>query len=191
MKKVLIINGHPNKESYVHALAESYTNGALTTNATLETINIGELDFQSNLSYGYSKVTPLEPDLVSSIEKIKRADHIVWLFPMWWYGSPAVMKGFIDRTFLPGTAFKYNGKPFPEKLFKGKSARIVVTADTPYWYNKWVMGNPAIKQLKKGTLEFSGVKPVKVSYFGPIKESTADSRAKWIQEVYNLGKQLK
>ena len=191
MKKVLIINGHPNKESYVHALAESYTNGVLTTDAIVETINIGELDFQSNLSYGYSKITPLEPDLVSAIDKIKKADHIVWLFPMWWYGSPAVMKGFIDRTFLPGTAFKYTGKPFPEQLFKGKSARIVVTADTPYWYNKWVMGNPAIKQLKKGTLEFSGIKPVKVSYFGPVKDSTTESRAKWIQEVYNLGTQLK
>ena len=191
MKNVLIINGHPNKESYVHALAKSYADGVLTTDATLDTINIGELDFQSNLAHGYSKITPLEPDLVSAIDKIKKADHIVWLFPMWWYGSPAVMKGVIDRTFLPGTAFKYNGKPFPEQLFKGKSARIVVTADTPYWYNKWVMGNPAIKQLKKGTLEFSGIKPVKVSYFGPIKDSTTDSRAKWVQDVYNLGTQLR
>ena len=68
-----MINGHPNKESYVYALAESYTNGVLTTDAIVETINIGELDFQSNLSYGYSKITPLEPDLVSAIDKIKKA----------------------------------------------------------------------------------------------------------------------
>ena len=45
MKNVLNINGHPNKESYVHALAQSYADGVLTTDATLDTINIGEMDF--------------------------------------------------------------------------------------------------------------------------------------------------
>lgn len=62
-----------------------------------------------------------------AIDKIKAADHIVWIFPMWWYGYPAIMKGFIDRTFLPGiTVRPIYGKPLPEKLLKGKTARLIV-----------------------------------------------------------------
>ena len=172
MKKILIINGHPNKESFNYALADSYKRGALQSNAKISKIEIGKLSFNPNLEFGYQKRTPLEPDLLKALEKIKSAEHIVGFFPMWWYGYPAIMKGFIDRVFLPNIAFRYTDKPFPEKLFKGKTGRIVVTADTPKWYNKWIMKNPAINQLKKGTLEFCGIKPVKVSYIGPIKDST-------------------
>jgi putative NADPH-quinone reductase len=65
----------------------------------LTQINIADLDFNPNLEFGYRKRTELEPDLLEAIEKIKKADHIVWVFPMWWYGYPALMKGFIDRAF--------------------------------------------------------------------------------------------
>ncbi len=64
-----------------------------------------DLNFNPNLEFGYRQRTKLEPDLIDAIEKIKKADHIVWVFPMWWYGYPALLKGFIDRTFLPGITF--------------------------------------------------------------------------------------
>jgi NAD(P)H dehydrogenase (quinone) len=99
MKQVLIINGHPDKQSYNYALSEAYLKGASKTDAILTQINIADLDFNPNLKFGYRKRTELEPDLLEAIEKIKKADHIVWVFPMWWYGYPALMKGFIDRKF--------------------------------------------------------------------------------------------
>lgn len=191
MKKILIINGHPNKESFNYALADSYERGALQSNAKISKIEIGKLSFNPNLEFGYQKRIPLEPDLLKALEKIKSAEHIVWFFPMWWYGYPAIMKGFIDRVFLPNIAFRYTEKPFPEKLFKGKTGRIIVTADTPKWYNKWVMKNPSINQLKKGTLEFCGIKPVKVSYIGPIKDSTDKFKQKWMTKINDLGKKMK
>lgn len=187
-KNILIINGHPDKESFNFRLEEAYLTGAQNTHAELATIHIRELDFDPNLSFGYRKRTELEPDLLSSIEKIKQAEHLVWIFPIWWYGYPAIMKGFIDRIFLPGIAFEYvEDKAFPKKLFTGKTGRIIATADTPAWYSKLFMKNPAINQLKKGTLEFCGISPVKVNYIASIKGSSVAFRQKQLVKVEKLG----
>ncbi|MEO1033303.1 MAG: NAD(P)H-dependent oxidoreductase [Bacteroidota bacterium] len=192
MKNILIINGHPDKESFNWALAEAYRKGAVMVEAQVETINLIDLKFDPNLKYGYRIPFPLEPDLESAIEKIKEADHIIWFFPMWWYGTPALLKGFIDRTFLPGITFKYKkGKVFPEKLLKGKTSRMVITSDTASWYHSLFMKRPVINQMKKGVLEFCGFKPVKTTYLAPIKSSTLEQRKKWLHKVTTLGEQLK
>ena len=190
MKDILIINGHPDSKSYVAALADAYEKGAVLKAKKVERIDLAKLDFNPNLAYGYRKVSPLEPDLQEAIEKINRAEHIVWLFPVWWYGYPALMKGFIDRIFLPGIAFKYNGKPVPDKLWKGKSGHIILTADTLRWYSRLFMKDPAINQMKKGTLQFSGISPVKVTYISPIKDSSDAFRSKWLEKVRLMGENL-
>lgn len=190
--KVLIINGHPDSKSFNTGLAESYQKGAEKSNTEVLRINIRDLQFNPNLEFGYRKRTELEPDLISSIEKIKAADHIVWIFPIWWYGYPAIMKGFIDRTFLPGITFKYEkGKLTPNKLLTGKTGRIIATADTPLWYSTLFMKNPAINQLKKGTLQFCGISSVKVTYISTIKDSTSTFREKWLSKVERLGEEHK
>jgi len=188
MKRILIINGHPDHQSFNHALSKAYWEGAAQTNAVLEQINIGDLNFSPNLEFGYRKRTPLEPDLDAAIAQIKKADHIVWFFPVWWYGYPALMKGFIDRTFLPGITFQpIKGKAIPEKLLKGKTARIVVTADTPVWYDYLYMKRPAINQFKKGTLQFCGIHPVATTYIAPVKDSSPGFREKWLKKLKALG----
>lgn len=192
MKQVLIINGHPDQESYNYALSKAYGAGVNKTDAILDQINIADLRFDLSLRFGYRKRTELEPDLLEAIEKIKSADHIVWVFPMWWYGYPAVMKGFIDRAFLPGITFEpVKGKSIPNKLLKGKSARVIVTADTPRWYDYLFMKSPTINQFKKGTLKFCGISPVKVTYIAPVKGASPAFREKWMKKVEYLGEQLK
>lgn len=192
MKKILVINGHPDKESYCAALTAAYVKGVKQANAEYSQVNIADLDFNPNLQFGYRKRTELEPDLLTAIEQIKQANHLVWVFPMWWYGYPALMKGFIDRCFLPRITFEpIEGKPLPKKLLKGKSARIIVTADTPRWYDFLFMKSPAINQFKKGTLEFCGIKPVKVTYIAPMKSSSLGFREKWLKKVEALGTQMK
>jgi len=188
-KKILIINGHPDSESFNASLAESYYKGAKKSSSEVSIINIRDLKFNPNLEFGYREKSELEPDLLLTIEKLKKADHLVWIFPIWWYGYPALMKGFVDRAFLPGITFKYEkGKSMPNRLLKGKSARIIVTADTPKWYNALIMKNPAINQFKKGTLQFCGINPVKVTYISPIKDSTIEFRQKWMDKIEQLGK---
>ncbi len=192
MKKILIINGHPNPESFNFGIAESYKNGAIASGAQVETIVIADLNFNPNLKFGYQKRTELEPDLLDSWEKIKKADHLVWIHPVWWGGLPAITKGFIDRLFLPGMAFQYReNSVWWDKLLKGKTAHIITTLDQPGWYYRLFFGRPSVNQLKKSTLEFCGIKPVKVSYVGIIKTSDENQRKKWLEKVYNFGLQNK
>ncbi|GGX33667.1 NAD(P)H-dependent oxidoreductase [Aquimarina muelleri] len=192
MKRVLLINGHPDKQSYNYALSEAYKKGAEKTNAIISQINIADLDFDPNLKFGYRKRSELEPDLINAIEKIQKADHIIWIFPMWWYGYPALMKGFIDRTFLPGITYEpIEGKSLPNKLLKGKTSRIIITSDTPKWYDYFFMKSPAIRQFKKGTLQFCGIQPIKTTYISPIKNSSSNFRKNWLDKISVLGEQLK
>lgn len=192
MKKILIINGHPNRDSFNVGLAEAYKKGAVHSGAEIKEIIIRNLDFNPNLQFGYQKRMELEPDLLKAWEIIQWADHLVWVHPVWWGGLPAITKGFIDRLFLPGLAFKYReNSVWWDKFLTGKTAHIITTLDQPSWYYRIFYGRPSINQLKKSTLEFCGVKPVKVTYIGVIKNSKEEQRQKWIEKVYSLGEKLK
>ncbi|HCC93322.1 MAG TPA: NAD(P)H dehydrogenase, partial [Flavobacteriaceae bacterium] len=108
MKKIVVINGHPDKESFNSAIAQTYITSAISLGAEVRYITIGELDFNPNLQFGYRKRMELEPDLVKALEDLHWSEHQVWIHPMWWLGMPAIMKGFFDRVFLPSIAFKIN-----------------------------------------------------------------------------------
>jgi putative NADPH-quinone reductase len=188
MKKILIINGHPNTDSFNFAIVEAYKNGAIKSGAEVKEIVIADLEFSPNLKHGYQKRTDLEPDLLDAFEKIKWADHMVWVHPVWWGGLPAITKGFIDRVFLPGFVFQYReNSSWWDKLLIGKTARIITTLDQPGWFYKLMFGQPSVNQLKKSTLEFCGVKPVKVTFVGPIRNSRDEVRKSLLLKIEKLG----
>lgn len=192
MKKVLVINGHPDNKSFCRALAEQYSIGANSIGAECETIHLSDIEFSPILSHGYRKRTELEPDLLKAWEAIKKAEHIVFVYPNWWGTYPALLKGFIDRLFLPGFAFEYQeNSPFPKKLLAGKTARLIVTTDTPDWYYSLVFKKPGHNSMKRSVLGFCGIKPVKITTFGAIRGSKDSQRSIWLNKVKKMGEQLK
>jgi len=192
MKKIVIINGHPNKDSFNFGLVKAYKEGALQSGAEVREITIADLKFDPNLQFGYQKRMELEPDLLKAWEIIQWADHLVWIHPVWWGGLPARTKGFIDRLFLPGIAFKYReNSVWWDKLLKGKTGHIITTLDQPGWYYRLFYGRPSVNQLKKSTLVFCGVEPVKVTYVGIIKTSDEKQRTQWLTKIKELGQKQK
>ncbi|MBB5607120.1 MULTISPECIES: NAD(P)H-dependent oxidoreductase [unclassified Janthinobacterium] len=186
-KRILVILGHPSNDSFCCALAESYADAARKQGHELRELRLGQLNFDPILREGYRQVQPLEADLLAAQADISWADHLVFAYPIWWGGAPALLKGFIDRVFLPGYAFKYRpGKAFPAQLLAGRTTQLLVTMDTPPWYFRWIYHMPGIHQLRKTTLEFCGVKPVKVVSFGPILNSTQQQRERWLAQVRKL-----
>lgn len=193
MKNILLIDAHPDEGRFASALFAAYKKGAEEAGFRISTLTIRDLRFEINLKYGYERRVELEPDLLDAIDALKSCDHMVWFHPVWWGGLPALIKGFIDRTFLPSIMFDYN----PEKLggmgwdgyLEGKSGRIVTTMDTPSILYRWLYSAPSVNQLKKTTLEFCGVKPVKVTQFAPVKDSKSETRERWVEKVYRLGRQ--
>ena len=150
---------------------------------------MGDLSLDPVLPKGYARIQELEPDLLAAQAAVTWAQHIVFVYPTWWGGMPALLKGFIDRVFLPGFAFRYReDSPFWDRLLTGRSAHLLVTMDTPPWYYRLVYRMPGHNQMKRTILEFSGIKPVAVSSFGPVKGSSQQQREKWLGKAREYGR---
>jgi NAD(P)H dehydrogenase (quinone) len=185
--RTLVILGHPSRSSFCSALADTYIHAAKAAGHEVRVLRLGELAFDTVLHHGYTQTQPLEPDLLSAQSDILWATHLTFVFPIWWGGIPALMKGFIDRILLPGFAFKYRaGKAFPDKLLSGRTAHLLVTLDTPPWYYRWFYHMPGIHQMRKTTLGLCGVKTVKTLLFGPVLSSTEAQREKWLKQAGGL-----
>ncbi len=191
MKKILLIDGHPDETRLTSALMSANSRGSEEAGYQVSQIVIRELAFEPNLKFGYQQRLELEPDLLAAIDAIKACDHMVWVHPVWWSGLPTLLKGFIDRTFLPSIMFDYNeaklGGMGWDGYLEGKTARIIATMDTPKILYRLLYSAPSVNQLKKTTLEFCGVKPVKVTQFAPVKGSTQERRESWIKTAHVLG----
>lgn len=187
-RMILVINGHPSRQSFTAAIAEAYADGAREAGSKVEILHLGDLRFDPILHEGYQKIMPLEPDLVRSQELIKACTKLVICYPQWWGSGPAVLKGFIDRVFLPGFAFKYRpNSSLWDKLLKGRSAEIWLMSDSPRIWFLIMYWNSPIKWLKTATLDFCGFKPVKVNVVDRIRFLTEDQRKKALLRARRSG----
>lgn len=182
--KIAIINGHPREKSLSDGLSKAYAEGAQSAGAEVQTICIRQLQFDATIDPTLAE--ELEPDLLKAQETITWSNHLCMIAPTWWTGVPALMKGFIDRTFSSGWAFEYQSKGFPKGLLAGRSARMIHTIGAPKLYNYWFQGKPQVRMVRDGVLKFCGFKPVKVTPFGGITKSFSEG-AKLIEEARRLG----
>lgn len=188
-KQITVIQGHPAEQSFCGSLATEYAQGAVEAGHVVRTIVVRDLAFDPILHEGYRAVQPLEPDLVRAQDDIKAADHVVMIYPTWWGGMPALLKGFIDRVLLPGFAFKYRqGSPWWDKYFTGKTGHILATMDTPPWYFRIVYRDAGINQMKRAILEYCGIKPVRVTRIGRVKDAPDAWKQAWLSKARGFGR---
>ncbi len=187
-KKILVILGQPQRNSYGGALAQAYIEGARGAGAEVREICLGDLRFDACPASAAPNPAGLEPDLAQAQESIKWAEHLVFVYPIWWGTIPALLKGFVERVFLPGFAVNFrDDSPLWDKLLKGRSARLIVTLNTPSWIYRWYFGRPGHNTMKKTILQFCGISPVRITEVGPIKNSTDAKRKQWLEQVRALG----
>ena len=97
---------------------------------------------------------------------------------------PARLKGLLDRTLLSGFAFQYvKGKAQPLRLLAGKTARLLLTMDSPVWYYRWWLGAPASRILDKQVLGLCGIRLTHHQYLGPMHTARDQDRARWLTET--------
>jgi NAD(P)H dehydrogenase (quinone) len=191
-KRILVILGHPDSQSYCESLATSYVNAARYAGHEVRYYKLGDVVFSPVLNQGYKSRQPLEIGLKEIQDAITWANHLVFVYPTWWGGMPALLKGFFDRVLLPGFAFKYRSdSPFWDRLLAGRSATVITTMDTPAWYYWLVFRRPGHHQIRRTILEFCGVRPVKITSFGPMRDATEAKREQWLQDVARLAKALR
>lgn len=107
----------------------------------------------------------LSDDIRAEQEKLNWADTVVLQFPLWWYGMPAILKGWFDRVFVSGFAYDVveNGRTlrYGEGGLAGKRAMIVVSAGAreAHFGPRGINGdlNDLLFPLQHGTLWYTGM----------------------------------
>ena len=194
-RKILVLLGHPDKSGFCGEMADTYEAAARAAGHEVDRLDLGEMRFDPILHRGYRERQELEPDLLRFQELVKACDHFVVIHPVWWVGMPALLKGLFDRAWLPGSAFRYmklpGGKhsPFWHRMFRGKTARIILASGTNPWM-VWLLPGNVNAQLKWGILWFAGFS-VHTTWFGPSENIPAARKARWLAKVGKIGKEGK
>ena len=188
-KNILIILGHPARErkSFCEVLALAYKNSAAEAGHEVQMLNIAQLHFDPIVHEGYKGHQPLEPEIADAQDKIRWAEHLVIVYPLWQHMIPALLKGFLERTFTAGFAYALKSQnPLKRGLLNGKSARLIQTMGMPtiiYRFFYMAHGAKALKSL----FGFSGIGPVNITYCGTI-EGSDQRRKRYIEKVASLGR---
>lgn len=184
MSKLLLIVGHADPESFTQALARRYEREASAAGAETEWLELSTLHFDPVLRSGRNGEQPLEPDLVRAQALISRADHVAWFFPTWWAAPPALVKGFVDRAFLPGFAYRYEtGRALQQKLLRGRSARLITTMDAPWWWYALFYRSALHHSFVRATLSFVGFAPVHTTTAYSLRNASPARRARILDTV--------
>lgn len=189
--KILVVMAHPQSKSYCAALGQAYIEGARSAGAEVRQINLAELSFNPIAVGNHDKPVELEADLRKAQEDIRWAEHLVFIYPILWGTLPALLKGFIERVLTPGFAVNFHkDSPLWDKLLTGRSARLIVTLNTPPLLYRLLFRRAGHITMKRSILQFCGIAPVRITDVGPMKNASAPQREKWIRDVRALGARL-
>ncbi len=189
--KVLVILGHPRAESLCGALADAFCEGARVAGVDVQRLDLWTLDFDPHVHNPSPNDQPLEQDLARARELVVWADHLVLVYPTWWGGAPALLKGFLDRLMAPGFAFRScEGGIGYEGLLNGRSAQLITTMDTPPLVHRLLYRQPGRNALARATLGFCGIRPVRSLVFGPVRHSSLPQRHAWLDRARQQGQGL-
>lgn len=191
-RKIILLNGHPGETSLSSALTDAYQQAAEARDHEVRRHDIRAMAFDADFGQsGFRGAKPLEPALERFMADVEWSDHLVLAAPLWWGGLPARLKGLFDRALLPGTAFdpRRMSMGFPEPLLKGRTARVMITADTPGWAMRVLYRRAVQVQLGRQILGFVGFGPVRFSHFAPVEHANENRVRKWIGEAGRLGRE--
>lgn len=189
---ILLIQGHPDPAGghLGHALADAYAAGAREAGHEVRTLAVTELDFPLLRSQKEWGEGALPPALAPAQESIRWANHLVFFFPLWLGGMPALLKGFLEQVARPGFAFAYEkGNPMGKKLLKGRSARLVVTMGMPALVYRYYFRAHSLKALERNILGFVGIAPIHETLIGMVEALDDEARATWFGRMRSLGQQ--
>jgi len=190
-RRILVIQGHPDPAGghFGHALADAYARGAEKAGHAVERLEVAGLDFPLLRTKADFERGAAPPAIAASQEAIRRAEHLVLLYPLWLGTMPALLKAFLEQVFRPGFAMEFQPSGRWTRLLPGRSARIVVTMGMPAVIYRWYFGAHSLKSLERNILGFAGIRPIRESLVGMVESPQARRRARWLARLRTLGGQ--
>lgn len=160
--RVLVLYAHPLADSFAAALHRAIVAGLRRSGHEVDDCDLYAEGFDPVLSAAERRDynTP-SPDLASVAEQVARlraAEALVLCFPTWWYGMPAILKGYFDRVWVPGVAFQLpaSGGAIRPALANIKQLWVVTTYGAPWWLIRLVLRDPVRAVILGGLARLCG-----------------------------------
>lgn len=185
-RRILVINGHPDPspERLSAGLASAYADGARAKGHEVRRLDVGAMDFSILRRVQDFMTEPGEDSILHAREEFSWAQHIVFVFPLWLGGPPALLKAFMEQVGRHDFLLGQSSSGFPAGKLKGRSARLVVTMGMPSVIYCFVFGGFGVRAFAKGILGLAGVKPVRITYFGMPSEKRCSN---WATRIRKMG----
>ena len=179
---ILIIYTHPNCKSFNNAILKQVESSIPSTHK-VKTIDLYKENFDPVLKFDEEnkrRDLAKSPETCKYRDMIKEADKLIFIFPIWWSGMPAILKGFIDRVFAAGFAYSYKKTGLKGHLL-GKSAWIITTHNTPSFVVPFAEDYG--KVLKNQILKPGGISPVKLTGLTPVEKISDEKRREFLDKI--------
>jgi NAD(P)H dehydrogenase (quinone) len=184
--KILIVLGHPDPNSLNHAIAHAIRN---------DLGKIGhEVLFHDLYEEGFPPLLPakeipesgeIEKVVENHCNELASAEGIVIVHPNWWGQPPAILKGWVDRVFRPGVAYRFEegdgGEGIPIGLLRAAAAVVINTANTPAERERMAFGDPLDAIWRRCIFDLCGVSNFHRRTFAVVVTSTKAQRLGWIE----------
>lgn len=184
--KHLIIYAHPSQESFNHAILETAAGALKSKGHEVVVRDLYALGFQPVLKPEDTeamKAGQTPADIKTEQEYIAQADVITFIYPIWWAGLPAIIKGYVDRVFSYGFAYAYGAEGI-DKLLKGKKGLIINTHGTPKEVYDQIGMSEALKlTATTGIFDFTGIESVGHLLFGNVPSVGEEALKGYLKEV--------
>lgn len=188
--RILIVYAHPNPASFNHAILEYCQRGLVTAGHEVRIKDLYTEAFDPVLRA--SELATLQTGSIP--EKIAReqeallwAEGLVFIYPLWWYGRPAILKGWFDHVLTNGVAFAYSAGG-PIGLLKHKKALVLITAGSDKSFFQANDSETLIhRPMTDGTLSFCGIKNIQYEIFYNVPTLPLAERQKILQQITTLG----
>ena|SRR5450830_541050 len=189
-KQILLIQGHPDWQHphLCHALADAYRKGAQAAGHSVEEVTPAQLAFPLLGSADEWQQGNVPAALLPVQQAIRRANHLLLLYPLWLGDMPASMKGFLEQVARPGFAIAREGRnPLRLGLLGGRSAHVLVTMGMPASPYRLFYRAHSLKCLKRNMLGFVGIGPVRTTVIGSVASMPPARFARCCAHMERLG----
>lgn len=156
--KCLVVVAHPLNDSLCHALAHSATKALTVAGHDVQIEDLYQSGFVPALTFSerqsYYSSTFDSAAIQSQVARLLSAEALVLVFPTWWFGFPAILKGWFDRVWAPGVAYDHATDlgPIKPRLHHLRNALAVTSLGSPWWVDRLVLWQPVKRALKTALL---------------------------------------
>lgn len=186
--RVLVVYCHPVPESFCAAVRDAAVEGLAAAGHEVRLLDLYAEGFDpvmpAEQRRSYNDAAPADPVLVRHGALIREAEAVLFVYPTWWYGLPAMLKGWLERVWAKDVAFTLTADGTLVPLMGHLRRLGIVTTCGASWWLSFLVGQPGRKTILRGLWTLCGLKcrTIYMAHYG-MDASTAESRERYLAKV--------